>query len=42
MFTIRFRTVNYRLDRIITLRNSTNGWAKDLPGIYANGEWQCG
>ncbi len=40
MFTIRFQTVNYRPDRIITLRNSTDGWAKDLPGIYVNGEWR--
>lgn len=40
MFTIRFRTVNYRPDRLITLRNNIDGWDKDLPGIYDSGEWR--
>lgn len=40
MFTIRFRTVNYRPDRLVTLRNNIDGWDKDLPGIYDSGEWR--
>lgn len=40
MFTIRFKTVTYRPDLQITLRNSVDGWDKDLPGIYANDEWR--
>jgi hypothetical protein len=40
MFTIRFKTVDYRPDVQITLRNSVDGWEHDIPGIYENDEWR--
>jgi choline dehydrogenase-like flavoprotein len=40
LFTVRFRTTEYRPDLQITLRNNVDGWERDLPGIYLNDEWQ--
>jgi len=40
MFTIRFQTTQYRPDLIVTLRNSVDGWDKDISGIYENDEWR--
>lgn len=39
MFTIRFKTVTYRPDLQITLRNSIDGWNEDVPGEYENDAW---
>ncbi len=38
MFTIRFQTVRYRPDTLITLRTNRD-WTKDISGIYQNGAW---
>lgn len=38
MFTIRFQTVRYRPDTLITLR-SNRDWTKDIPGIYRDEAW---
>jgi choline dehydrogenase-like flavoprotein len=40
MFTIRFRTADYRPDVQITLRTSADGWTKDIPGIYVDDAWR--
>jgi choline dehydrogenase-like flavoprotein len=40
MFTIRFVTANYRPDFAVTLRNSVDGWNKDVPGSYQDGAWR--
>ncbi|MDX2230765.1 MAG: GMC family oxidoreductase [Leptolyngbyaceae cyanobacterium bins.349] len=40
MFTIRFQTIQYRPDLLITLRNNVDGWDKDITGIYENDEWR--
>ena len=40
MFTIRFKTVQYRPDLQITLRSSGQDFGKDLPGIYEDDEWR--
>lgn len=39
MFTLRFKTVAYRPDLQITLRNNIDGWDLDLPGEYENDAW---
>jgi GMC oxidoreductase len=39
MFSIRFRTLAFRPDLQVSLRTGQDGWAKDIPGIYANDEW---
>lgn len=39
MFTIRFKTVVYRPDLQITLRNSVDSWDKDIPGEYEEDAW---
>lgn len=40
MFTIHFKSVNYRPDLEVTLRNNVDGWELDIPGIYDNDEWR--
>lgn len=40
MFTIRFKTVAYRPDMQVTLRNAVDGWGHDIPGIYEKDEWR--
>lgn len=40
MFTIRFKTLLYRPDLQVTLRNNVDGWDNDVAGIYANDEWR--
>jgi len=40
MFIIRFQTINYRPDLLITLRNNIDGWDKDIPGLFINDAWQ--
>lgn len=40
MFTIHFKSLNYRPDLQITLRNNIDGWDLDIPGIYDNDEWR--
>ena len=40
MFTIRFQTIQYRPDLLITLRSNVDGWEKDISGIYENDEWR--
>jgi hypothetical protein len=39
MFIIRFKTVAYRPDLQITLRNSIDGWGEDIPGEYEEDAW---
>ena len=39
MFVIRFKTVAYRPDLQITLRNNVDGWDKDIPGEYEDDAW---
>jgi len=39
MFIIRFKTVAYRPDLQITLRNSVDGWGEDIPGEYEDDAW---
>jgi choline dehydrogenase-like flavoprotein len=40
MFTIRFKSLNYRPDLQVTLRNNVDGWNLDIPGIYDSDEWR--
>lgn len=40
MFTIRFKTIVYRPDLQVTIRNNVDGWDEDVPGIYENDEWR--
>jgi choline dehydrogenase-like flavoprotein len=40
MFTIRFKTLAYRPDWLITIRNSVDGWDIDVPGVYEDDEWR--
>ncbi|MDX2244132.1 MAG: GMC oxidoreductase [Leptolyngbyaceae cyanobacterium bins.302] len=40
MFTIRFQTIQYRPDLLVTLRTNVDGWDKDITGIYENDEWR--
>lgn len=40
MFTIRFRTVAYRPDLQVTLRNNVDGWDEDIPGEYEDDAWR--
>ena len=40
MFTIRFKTVVYRRDLQIAIRNNVDGWGEDIPGIYEIDEWR--
>jgi hypothetical protein len=40
MFTIRFKTTEFRPDLNVTLRNAVDGWDHDVGGVYANDEWR--
>ncbi len=39
MFFIRFKTVAYRPDLQLTLRNTVDGWDADIPGEFENDAW---
>ena len=39
MFTIRFNTVAFRPDVLVTLRTDVKGWNNDLPGKYEDDAW---
>jgi choline dehydrogenase-like flavoprotein len=39
MFTIRFNTVAFRPDMLITLRSDAKGWGNDLAGKYIDDAW---
>ncbi len=40
MFTIQFKTIDFRPDLIVTLRTDVKGWENDLPGEYIEDAWQ--
>jgi choline dehydrogenase-like flavoprotein len=40
MFTIRFNTVDFRPDLIVTLRTNVKGWDNDVAGKYIDDSWQ--
>ena len=40
MFTIQFKTIEFRPDLLITLRTDILGWEKDLPGEYIDDAWK--
>ena len=38
-FQIKLRTTQYAPNHIVTLRNSVDGWARDVFGMYRDREW---
>ncbi|MEL7353443.1 MAG: GMC family oxidoreductase [Cyanobacteria bacterium J06560_5] len=39
MFTIRFDTLDFRPDMLVTLRSDVKGWANNIAGKYADDAW---
>jgi hypothetical protein len=39
VFTIRFNTQRFRPDVTLTLRNSVDGWTRDIAGLYHDDAW---
>lgn len=39
MFAIRFNTIDFRPDMLVTLRSDINGWNSDIAGRYEDDAW---
>jgi choline dehydrogenase-like flavoprotein len=39
-FRVSFQTDQYAPNHLVTLRNNVDGWARDVYGIYRDGEWR--
>ena len=37
---ITFQTASYAPSHLVTIRNAVDGWAKDIFGVYRNGQWE--
>lgn len=38
-FRVHFRTDQYRPNHVVSIRNATDGWERDIYGAYRDGEW---